>query len=118
MPDSTRNVVMIVLSDEDIKKVRNKEFVTVDNRKIAITKRHNKEFNPDAFRFVIGMSEKALERVENHEVVNYGMNNTGEINEEVVIRNGEISGKLGTEMSSRDRVIDSGMTPEEADRYK
>lgn len=117
MPESTRHVVMIALSDEDIEKIRNEAVVTVDDDRIAITSRQNQSFDPQGYKFVLGMSERALDRVSNHEMVSYGINNTGDTTEEVVVRHGQISEKLGTDMSARERVIDSGMTPDEADRY-
>jgi hypothetical protein len=44
------------------------------------------------------MSEGALNKVSDQETVSYGINNTGDKIEEVVVRYGQISKKLGRDM--------------------
>lgn len=117
MAEYTRKVLMIALADEDIERIESGETVTVSNGSIAVTSLGNESDDFSRYDFVIGMSDNALGRVKNHKVANYGINHTGKEVEEVLVRHGKISRHIGSDKNAKERVVESGMTPEEAEKY-
>jgi hypothetical protein len=118
MPQSTTNAVIVAITERDINEIRSGEAVTDEEERVIIYKRgtDKRQEVPDNY-FIIRMSERALDRVDNGENVTYGVRKIGDINQELFVRKGKISERLGTDKTTKQQLIDDGMSREDADRY-
>lgn len=118
MPKSTTNAVIVAITERDINEIRSGEAVTDEEERVIIYKRgtDKRQEVPDNY-FIIRMSERALDRVDNGENVTYGVRKIGDINQELFVRKGKISERLGTDKTTKQQLIDDGMSREDADRY-
>lgn len=118
MPESTKDVLVIAITEEDIQQVKDGQMVLEENEKIAIHRRGTDENHqvPSNY-FVIRMSERALNRVQNSQTVTYGIRQLNGVNQELFVRKGRISERLGTDKTTKEQLMDDGMSEEEAERY-
>ena len=118
MPDSTENALVVAITEEDIQQINDGGIVLDEERRIAIYKRGtDDEHQVPEDCFLISMSERAVERVDNSKTVSYGIRQIGDVNQELFVRKGRISERVGTSKTTEKQLMEDGMTEEEADRY-
>lgn len=93
-------------------------MVQDDKERIVIYKRGTDEQQdfPDGY-FIIRMSERAIEKIENSLTVTYGIRQVGEVNEELFVRKGRISDRVGTKKTTKEKLIEDGMSKGDAERF-
>jgi hypothetical protein len=118
MPQSTKNAIVVAITEEDIEKIKQGETVRDNKENIAIYQRGTDEKqNVQTDYFIIRMSETALNRVNQGETITYGIRKLGNVNQELFVRKGKVSERVGTDKTTKEQLVDDGMSEDEAERY-